>query len=112
MKSPIDEIEGVSRPPWHRLFDDDKDTDNDPEALRNRDTHVHIPENESKLWAQKKRYCDCLAGLSKGRRLLIKGAIAVVIVGSMVAVALGITAAVGGGVWSGDHQSEVLPIRK
>jgi hypothetical protein len=112
MKSPIDEIQGVSRPPWHRLYDGDKINENDPEALRSRNTHVHIPGNESKLWAQKKRYCDCLAGLSKGQMLLVKGAIAVVIVGCMVAIALGITAAVGGGIWSGNHQSEVLPIKK
>ncbi|KAL4886908.1 hypothetical protein BJY04DRAFT_212878 [Aspergillus karnatakaensis] len=101
LRSPIDE-NGVARTPWHRLYDTEKGDKTDVEAL----AQGRI---ESKLWAQKKRYCDCLAGLSKGQRMLVKGAIAVVIVGSMVAVALGITAAVGGGVWRGDHQVEVLP---
>ncbi|KAL4804426.1 hypothetical protein BDV18DRAFT_31044 [Aspergillus unguis] len=85
--SPIDEA--AANTPWHRLYDD--------EALNR---------NESKLWMRKKRYWDCLAGLSKGQRLMVKIALAVVIVGSMVAVALGITAGVGGGVWKGDNQSE------
>lgn len=71
---------------WHRLFDD--------EALNR---------HESKLWKPKKSWwaCDCFGGLSKGQRLVLKIASAVVIVGSMIAVALGITAAVGGGVWRG-----------
>ncbi|KAL3465018.1 hypothetical protein BJX64DRAFT_285884 [Aspergillus heterothallicus] len=86
--SPIDDVEGGA-PAWRRLYDD--------EAGNKR---------ESKLWAQEKRYCDCLGGLSKGRRMAVKIAIAVVVLGSMVAIALGITAAVGGGVWSGDHQQE------
>ncbi|KAL4781375.1 hypothetical protein BJX76DRAFT_359988 [Aspergillus varians] len=87
--SPIDEIEGSGPPPWQRLYDE--------EARNNR---------ESKLWMQKKKYCDCLGGLSKAQRMALKIVVAVLIVGSMVAIALGITAAVGGGVWSGDHQSE------
>ncbi|KAL5339515.1 hypothetical protein BJX70DRAFT_363881 [Aspergillus crustosus] len=111
MKSPINEIEGVSRPPWQRLYDRETDLEKAKNTEKG-DTHVHITGNGAKLWTQKKRYCVCLAGLSKGQRLMVKGAIALVIVGSMVAVALGITAAVGGGVWSGDHQSETLPIKR
>jgi hypothetical protein len=86
--SPIDDLEGGA-PAWQRLYDDET-----------RNTR------ESKLWAQEKRHCDCLSGLSKKRRMAVKIAIAVVVLGSMVAIALGITAAVGGGVWSGDHQQE------
>ncbi|KAJ0417930.1 hypothetical protein BJY00DRAFT_315528 [Aspergillus carlsbadensis] len=86
--SPIDDLEGGA-PAWQRLYDDET-----------RNTR------ESKLWVQDKRHCDCLSGLSKRRRMAVKVAIAVVVLGSMVAIALGITAAVGGGVWSGDHQQE------
>ncbi|KAL2822086.1 hypothetical protein BJX63DRAFT_378032 [Aspergillus granulosus] len=86
--SPIDDVEGGA-PPWRRLYDD--------EATNTR---------EPKLWVQEKRLCDCLGGLSKRQRMVVKIAIAVLILGSMVAIALGITAAVDGGVWSGDRQQE------
>lgn len=91
--SPIDDLENGSRPPWKRLSDDE---------TRNMST----TNRESKLWAQKKRRFDCLSGLSKKQRIAVKIVIAVVVVGCMVAIALGITAAVGGGVWSGNHRSE------
>jgi hypothetical protein len=63
----------------------------------------------SKLWAKKKRRFDCLSSLSKKQRLAIKILIAVIIVGTMVGVALGITAAVHGGVWKSNNQ--YAPIR-
>lgn len=91
--SPIDDLENGSRPPWKRLSDDE---------TRNMST----TNRESKLWAQKKRHFDCLSGLTKKQRMGVKIGIAVVVVGCMVAIALGITAAVGGGVWSGNHRSE------
>ncbi|KAL5001774.1 hypothetical protein BDV10DRAFT_181938 [Aspergillus recurvatus] len=94
--SPIDDIEG-QRPPWQRLYDVEEG------QSEGRDSRTKL-----KLWAQKKRYCDCLSGLSKGQRMAVKIAIAVVLVGSMVAVALGITAAVGGGVWRGENHTERL----
>lgn len=63
---------------------------------------------ESKLWAQKKRRCGCMRSLSKKQRLVLKAAIAIGTLGSMMAIALGITAAVGGGVWRSDHQHRVI----
>ncbi|PLB54780.1 hypothetical protein P170DRAFT_432364 [Aspergillus steynii IBT 23096] len=63
---------------------------------------------ESKLWAQKKRRCGCMKSLSKKQRLVLKAVIAIGTLGSMMAIALGITAAVGGGVWRSDHQHRVL----
>ncbi|KAL4983387.1 hypothetical protein BDW68DRAFT_181647 [Aspergillus falconensis] len=94
--SPIDDIEG-QRPPWQRLYDVEEG------QSEGRDSKTKL-----KLWAQKKRYCDCLSALSKGQRMAVKIAIAVVLLGSMVAVALGITAAVGGGVWRGENHTEQL----
>ncbi|KAL2870396.1 uncharacterized protein BJX67DRAFT_345472 [Aspergillus lucknowensis] len=91
--SPIDDVEGGGGgrpPPWQRLYDGERTG------------------RESKLWVQEKRYCDCLSRLGKKQRMAVKIAIAVVILGSMVAIALGITAAVGGGVWKGDHQQARL----
>ncbi|KAL4936133.1 hypothetical protein BDV06DRAFT_112264 [Aspergillus oleicola] len=96
--TPIDDIEGQN-PPWQKLYDDE---------ARNTNPNSRTNIRELKLWAKKKRYFDCLAGLTKAQRLWVKIAIAVVILGCMVAVALGITKAVGGGVWSGEHQSETF----
>jgi len=58
----------------------------------------------SKLWMKKKRRCDCLSSLSSRQRLAVKLVIAVFIVGAMIGIALGITAAVGGGVWKSHNQ--------
>ncbi|KAK1144277.1 hypothetical protein N8T08_005690 [Aspergillus melleus] len=63
---------------------------------------------ESKLWVQEKRRCGCMRSLSKRQRLVLKAVIAIGTLGSMVAIALGITAAVGGGVWRSDHQHRVI----
>ncbi|KAF7586124.1 hypothetical protein BBP40_009420 [Aspergillus hancockii] len=62
----------------------------------------------SKLWKQKKRHCHWFRGLTKGQKMAVKGAIAILTVGTMVAIALGITAAVGGGVWKSDHQQGAI----
>ena len=51
----------------------------------------------SKLWTKKKQPWEFMQGLSKRQRMGAKGLIAIVILGTMVAIALGITAAVGGG---------------
>ncbi|KAE8150908.1 hypothetical protein BDV25DRAFT_153520 [Aspergillus avenaceus] len=63
---------------------------------------------ESKLWKEKKRHCDWLRNLPRGQRMVIKAAIAIGTVGTMVAIALGITVAVGGGVWRSDHQQSAI----
>jgi hypothetical protein len=42
--------------------------------------------------------------LTRKQRVAVKAVIALVTLGSMVAIALGITVAVGGGVWKSDHQ--------
>ncbi|RDW81254.1 uncharacterized protein DSM5745_04811 [Aspergillus mulundensis] len=94
--SPIDDIEG-QRPPWHRLYDVEEGRE-----------ETGSSKTKLKLWAKKKKYCDCLGGLSARQRMAVKIAVAVVLVGGMVAVALGITAAVGGGVWRGENRTEKL----
>ncbi|KAL4753966.1 hypothetical protein BDW72DRAFT_190660 [Aspergillus terricola var. indicus] len=94
--SPIDDIEG-QRPPWQRLYNVEEG------QTEGRDSRTKL-----KLWAQKKKYCDCLSGLSNVQRMAVKIAIAVLLVGSMVAVALGITTAVGGGVWRGENHTEQI----
>ncbi|KAE8354540.1 hypothetical protein BDV28DRAFT_79461 [Aspergillus coremiiformis] len=62
----------------------------------------------SKLWAEKKRTCDWIRGLTKGQRIAVKAAIAILTLGTMVGIALGITSAVGGGVWKSDHQQGAI----
>ncbi|RMJ24719.1 hypothetical protein PHISP_04413 [Aspergillus sp. HF37] len=53
----------------------------------------------SKLWHRKKQPWELLEGLSKRHRIVVKVLIAVATVGTMIGIALGITSAVGGGVW-------------
>ncbi|KAB8239519.1 hypothetical protein ETB97_000743 [Aspergillus alliaceus] len=62
----------------------------------------------SKLWANKKRHCDWLRGMTRGQRIAVKAAIAILTLGTMVGIALGITSAVGGGVWKSDHQQGTI----
>ncbi|PYI27325.1 hypothetical protein BP00DRAFT_429403 [Aspergillus indologenus CBS 114.80] len=65
-------------------------------------------ESTSNLWGQPKRHCGCMNRLSRKQRIVAKGAIAVVILGTMIAIAVGITVAVGGAVWRSDHRQEVI----
>ncbi|BAE58347.1 hypothetical protein F9C07_1926 [Aspergillus flavus] len=62
----------------------------------------------SKLWTEKKRHCDWLRALPKKQRIAVKAVIAIALLGTMVAIALGITAAVGGGVWKSNHQQGAI----
>lgn len=62
----------------------------------------------SKLWAGEKQDRSCLSGLTGKQRFAAKVAIAVLTLGSMIAVALGITVAVGGGVWTGRHRQGTI----
>jgi hypothetical protein len=63
---------------------------------------------QSKLWMKKTRRCDCLSSLTPKQRLAVKLVIAFFIVGAMVGIALGITAAVGGGVWKSHNQQGTI----
>ncbi|OQE22284.1 hypothetical protein PENSTE_c010G03234 [Penicillium steckii] len=53
----------------------------------------------SKLWEKEKPSGSWMKSLSTRRRMALKAVIAVVTVGSMIAIALGITVAVGGTAW-------------
>jgi hypothetical protein len=55
-----------------------------------------------------KKRCGCMQALTRKQRMAVKAAIAIVTLGSMVAIALGITVAVGGGVWKSDHQQGAI----
>ena len=62
----------------------------------------------SKLWTKKKQPWELLQGLSPRQRFAAKAFIAIVTLGTMVGIALGITSAVGGGIWKYDrHQRSI-----
>lgn len=69
---------------------------------------VDVPNPErSKLWKER-RPRNPLKSLSPKRRLAVKIVIAIFTVGTMIGIALGITVAVGGGVWRvGDQQGAI-----
>lgn len=60
---------------------------------------VKMRQKAEKKQRLKKSMCGCMAGFSKKTRIYIKIGIACVIIGAAVAVGLGISKAVGGGVW-------------
>ncbi|KAJ5960058.1 uncharacterized protein N7479_007208 [Penicillium vulpinum] len=53
----------------------------------------------SKLWEEENKPLTWLQSLSNKQRMALKAVVAVVTVGTMIAIALGITAAVGGAGW-------------
>lgn len=53
----------------------------------------------SKLWEEENKPRTWLQSLSNKQRMALKAVVAVVTVGTMIAIALGITAAVGGAAW-------------
>ncbi|OKL56515.1 hypothetical protein UA08_08303 [Talaromyces atroroseus] len=70
-----------------------------PSTPRKRSLDVHGRVRCSKLWAEKKRRCDYLSSLTRRQRLIVKLVLALIIIGAMIGIAMGITVAVGGGVW-------------
>ncbi|KAA8648886.1 hypothetical protein EYZ11_006419 [Aspergillus tanneri] len=84
-----------------------EDPENIPDTTRSSVTGDRS-HRDSKLWAQEKTRCGCMQSLSKKQQIILKAAIAIGTLGSMMAIALGITAAVGGGVWKSDHQHRVI----
>lgn len=70
-----------------------------PSTPQKRSLEVQGRCQQSKLWIQKKRKCDCMSSLTKRQRLYVKLVLALFIVGAMIGIAMGITVAVGGGVW-------------
>lgn len=66
----------------------------DSQDTRQELQHPH----RSKLW-EKKRRCLWWRRLNQGTRLVLEITLAVVIVGGMVGIAIGVTAAVNGGAW-------------
>lgn len=53
----------------------------------------------SKLWEGENQPRSCMQSLTSRQRMALKAVVAVVTVGTMIAIALGITAAVGGAGW-------------
>lgn len=62
----------------------------------------------SKLWEGQKPSRSCLHSLSPRQRMCTKAIIAIVTVGTMIAIALGITAAVGGTAWRSSSEQTAL----
>lgn len=62
------------------------------------------PQKKSMIRPRRKG-CTCLAGLTKGQRLAVKLLIAILIVGAMIAVGVGISIKVGGGVYKNSNQT-------
>lgn len=70
-----------------------------PSTPQKQSLEVHGRCRPSKLWIQKNRKCDCMSSLTKRQRLYAKLVLGLFIVGAMIGIAMGITVAVGGGVW-------------
>jgi hypothetical protein len=62
----------------------------------------------SKLWAKDKRHCGWMDSMTKKQKIAVKAFLAVLIIGGMIGIALGITAAVGGGVWRSNHRQSSI----
>jgi hypothetical protein len=63
----------------------------------------------SKLWEQQENPPrSCMHSLSTRQRMALKAIVAVVTVGTMIAIALGITAAVGGAAWRSSAEDNAL----
>ncbi|KAJ5724744.1 hypothetical protein N7493_006472 [Penicillium malachiteum] len=62
----------------------------------------------SKLWEGENPPRSCMSSLSGRQRMILKAIIAIVTVGSMIAIALGITAAVGGAAWRANAEKTAL----
>ncbi|KAJ5675998.1 hypothetical protein N7462_008895 [Penicillium macrosclerotiorum] len=62
----------------------------------------------SKLWEAQNPPRSCMQSLSTRQRMALKAVVAIVTVGTMIAIALGITAAVGGAAWRDSAEQTAL----
>jgi hypothetical protein len=62
----------------------------------------------SKLWEKEQPKRSCMQSLTTRQRMALKAVVAVVTVGSMIAIALGITVAVGGAAWRSSAESVTM----
>ena len=62
----------------------------------------------SKLWDEVKEPRSCMHSLSHRQRMAVKVVIAIITVGSMIGIALGITAAVGGPAWRESTKNAIV----
>ncbi|KAJ5748697.1 uncharacterized protein N7511_010393 [Penicillium nucicola] len=62
----------------------------------------------SKLWEEENKPQTWLQSLSHKQKMALKAVIAVVTVGTMIAIALGITAAVGGAAWKSSAEKTAM----
>lgn len=58
---------------------------------------------------KRKKGCNLFQGLTSKQRLYIKIIIALLVIGAAVGLGVGISRAVGGGVWAGDGKSKEIP---
>ncbi|KAJ4380034.1 hypothetical protein N0V86_004341 [Didymella sp. IMI 355093] len=58
---------------------------------------------------KRKKGCNLFQGLTSKQRLWIKVIIALLVIGAAVGLGVGISRAVGGGVWAGDGKSKEIP---
>ncbi|KAH8820059.1 hypothetical protein F5884DRAFT_36206 [Xylogone sp. PMI_703] len=63
-------------------------------------------QNKARKRARRKEgVCGCLAGLDRRSRLGVKVLIVLLVIGAAVGIGIGISKAVGGGIWKSSHQS-------
>ncbi|KAJ5327385.1 hypothetical protein MYU51_017983 [Penicillium brevicompactum] len=90
---------------FEQLTYETKHNDRNPSHLRDQENAgpYSVYRNESprrsKLWEEENKPRSWLQSLTKKQRMALKAVVAVVTVGTMIAIALGITAAVGGAGW-------------
>ncbi|KAJ5389747.1 uncharacterized protein N7496_000815 [Penicillium cataractarum] len=65
-------------------------------------------QRRSKLWEGEKQPRSCMQSLTSRQRMALKAVVAVVTVGTMIAIALGITAAVGGASWKSSAKQTAM----
>ncbi|OOQ84647.1 hypothetical protein PEBR_29391 [Penicillium brasilianum] len=79
--------------------------------IENADTYL-VTRNDSprrsKLWEGENPRRSCMQSLTSRQRMALKAVVAVVTVGTMIAIALGITAAVGGASWRNSTKQAAL----
>ncbi|KAF3386680.1 hypothetical protein F1880_000713 [Penicillium rolfsii] len=91
---------------YERLTFDTKTASHERSGLRdieNAGPYLTTSRNDSprrsKLWEGENQPRSCMHSLTSRQRMAMKAVVAVVTVGTMIAIALGITAAVGGASW-------------
>ena len=106
-RTSLEQLKSESKP-YERGPSQDLEAGTRVRASADLNTNCHRLSGWEQKLPKKHRALGCLNGLTKRQRLVVKLLLAVLVIGGMVGIGLGISKAVGGGIWASHGQTSKI----